>query len=368
MESMLSVVLISGNADVSLAVRAMKNGAVAVLEKPYRDNDLADAVRKSFEQSETLRRSRAELAEQRRRRQSLAPRERKMLDLVVAGVAQKRMARILRVSLRTVNRLCAAVYEKMGVSSAVELARIAASLQGRSVDDGPTAPLGCAMPRGPHSLPSGNDSARAATEAGLDRQQQQDKWMAYDLHDGVAQYLSMTLMHLEHYEQCRAHQAETADVEFQRAKRLLKQSLDELRGLIRGTQEAIRADSLAGALQPMIVEFRDRLEIEFVHDPNPAPLGTWQTSAIYRIVQESLTNAWRHSQSRKVRVELRTHGDGLCVDVKDWGTGFDVDKASQGRLGLSGIRERARSLGGEAIVTSAPGEGTSVSVRIPFVP
>ncbi len=108
-----------------MAVRALKNGAVSVIEKPYRNDDLADAICKAIDRSQRVRQSILELADERQRLESLTPREKQLLDLLVAGVPQKRMARMLKISLRTVNRLCANVYSTMGVTSAAELAGVA---------------------------------------------------------------------------------------------------------------------------------------------------------------------------------------------------------------------------------------------------
>jgi len=87
--------------------------------------------------------------------------------------------------------------------------------------------------------------------------------------------------------------------------------------------------------------------------------------AIYRIVQESLTNLRRHSRSDRARIRLTQRGDQLELEIQDWGVGFDPAAVEPKRLGLRGIRERARLLGGRALVDSAPGKGTRVLVHLP---
>jgi signal transduction histidine kinase len=155
---------------------------------------------------------------------------------------------------------------------------------------------------------------------------------------------------------------------FEEGLQFLRRSLKELRSFICGTQVATAAASIVDALEDVVAQFRDRLDIELIHDPQLVQPESQLIGAIYRMVQESLTNAWRHSQSRKVQIEVRQEDGELCVDVRDWGIGFDVEKVDRGRFGLQGIRERARLFGGEAAVMSAPGEGTCVSLRIPFRP
>ena len=90
-------------------------------------------------------------------------------------------------------------------------------------------------------------------------------------------------------------------------------------------------------------------------------------NAIYRIVQEGLTNACRHSKSPRIRVELVERDGLLQIKVQDWGEGFDPTRVEADRFGLEGIRQRARLLGGSARVESAPGQGTCLTVELPLV-
>lgn len=98
-------------------------------------------------------------------------------------------------------------------------------------------------------------------------------------------------------------------------------------------------------------------------------LDTERSTAIFRIVQESLTNASRHGKASRVVVELDAHDDHCHLAIADDGCGMDTSRASNGRrLGLLGMRERALALGGQLDVTSRPGHGTRVSARIPLRP
>jgi two-component system, NarL family, sensor histidine kinase UhpB len=89
------------------------------------------------------------------------------------------------------------------------------------------------------------------------------------------------------------------------------------------------------------------------------------------MLQEALTNARKHANTSKVRVELKREGkkgEALMALIKDWGMGFQPDKVCYGEqhLGLLGMRERARLLGGTCTIASGPGQGTSVLIRIPL--
>ncbi|MBE0481665.1 MAG: sensor histidine kinase, partial [Dehalococcoidia bacterium] len=89
-------------------------------------------------------------------------------------------------------------------------------------------------------------------------------------------------------------------------------------------------------------------------------------TAAYRIIQEALTNTMRHAGVRKAEIRLWSLRRELCFRVSDRGAGFDPARASVGSTGLSAMRERALLLGGRCIVTSTPGSGTRVEVRLPI--
>jgi RNA polymerase sigma factor (sigma-70 family) len=127
--STLPAILISAYADVRTTVQAMKSGAFAVIEKPYQADELADAIRAAIEADRNAREAEAKRADVRRRLVSLTPRERRAMELVLAGNPNKAIARELDVSQRTVDRVRAAVLKKMGVESAVELTRIVVESQ-----------------------------------------------------------------------------------------------------------------------------------------------------------------------------------------------------------------------------------------------
>jgi signal transduction histidine kinase len=90
-------------------------------------------------------------------------------------------------------------------------------------------------------------------------------------------------------------------------------------------------------------------------------------TALYRIVQEALTNVIRHAQAEHVDVLLERRGDHVVTIVEDDGVGFDTHEVTQsGRLGVFGMHERAEMLDGNLVVESAPGTGTTVFVEVPY--
>jgi signal transduction histidine kinase len=90
-------------------------------------------------------------------------------------------------------------------------------------------------------------------------------------------------------------------------------------------------------------------------------------NALYRIVQEALANACKHSKSKKVTVAMTQEGQDVRLEVRDWGIGFDPGSVEKGHFGLEGIRQRVRLLGGRLKIESTPGSGTLVQVVVPIV-
>lgn len=125
----LPVIIITGFADVHLAVRALKAGAVDFIEKPFSTQVLLDRIEDALEKDRQAREEQAKRAEFSARRATLTPREREVMDLVVAGKPNKAIAADLRLSLKTIEGHRAHVMEKMRVGSLAELVRMAVTLE-----------------------------------------------------------------------------------------------------------------------------------------------------------------------------------------------------------------------------------------------
>ena len=91
-----------------------------------------------------------------------------------------------------------------------------------------------------------------------------------------------------------------------------------------------------------------------------------RATALFRIFQETLTNVARHAKATQVNIRLAKENGNLALEVHDNGLGISEEQLSAGKsLGILGMRERARLLGGEFIIRSVPGGGTTVRARIP---
>ena len=206
--------------------------------------------------------------------------------------------------------------------------------------------------------------ARAASEAGL-------RQLLLDLHDGPMQLLYAALLQLELLQASLGGEGEPVHRATQ-VQALLERAAVELRAVIdQGSAPSAESPDLLSMLREVAarhqVATQTRVQVLVrEHLPDPGPAGK---HALYRVLQESLSNAYRHGRAGQVavRLGLTEHAGGrkLWMSVEDDGCGFDpVQVGEFGETGLLGMSERMRDAGGALAVWSAPGNGTMVRAAL----
>jgi PAS domain S-box-containing protein len=192
-----------------------------------------------------------------------------------------------------------------------------------------------------------------------------------DIHDGLAQQLAAALMQFEAFACLQDKDPEQAAKAHALGVQLVREGHAEARRLIEGLRPPqLREGGIVSAIEDLVRQSNRRSPVKIEFSSNVVELGLapMLENTVFRIVQECVNNACRHSKSKKVKIELTRHDDELRVEVQDWGVGFEVGRIEEGHFGLEGIQERARVFGGRAIIRSRPRHGTDIIVELPLPP
>jgi signal transduction histidine kinase len=210
---------------------------------------------------------------------------------------------------------------------------------------------------------------RQVSEAAV---QEERNRLARDLHDSIKQqifgiHVSAAAVQARWESDPEGARKALADV-----RRSAHEAMVEMQAMLHQLRpEALGTAGLIEALREQCeaLGYRTGAEVALeLGDPIPddrLPPGAQQT--LFRIAQEALTNVARHARAHQVRVRLGCEEEAVRLQVEDDGQGFDPGKQTAG-MGLRNLRERTESLSGHLEVASAPGEGTRISIRVPFAP
>lgn len=187
--------------------------------------------------------------------------------------------------------------------------------------------------------------------------------LAREIHDGLGASLSSLIIQTEYIEQLC--QEPGLKQEIQELKGAAEESIDELRRSLQMMRKDFDlVQSLADYCR--VCGERYKLEVRFARAGAERPVGPEGQLTLFRILQESLTNAAKHAEAHAVEVKLTFDDAAVLLVISDDGKGFDPKQTPKGHYGLLNMRERAGKLDGRVDVESAPGQGTRVALAIPY--
>ncbi|MGW7622491.1 HAMP domain-containing sensor histidine kinase [Streptomyces antimycoticus] len=201
-----------------------------------------------------------------------------------------------------------------------------------------------------------------STARALLAQEAERRRIAQELHDEVGQSMTAILLVLK---RAADDAPEPLREDLQQAQEITRESLDEVRRLVRRLRPGVLDDlGLVSALTSLTQDFATHTGLRVVRrlDSDPPTLDRESELVLYRVAQESLTNAARHADARQVEVSLHRVGDAVVLEIADDGRG--IEAACEG-AGIRGMRERALLAGATLDITSTPGTGTRIRLITP---
>ncbi|KXU83658.1 histidine kinase [Paraburkholderia monticola] len=213
-------------------------------------------------------------------------------------------------------------------------------------------------------------ASEVSTHVQIARENEQ-KRIARELHDDLGQRLTALKMSVALLEANLNKQTATAPLAAQTHE--LQTQIDWMAASLRRIAADLRPPllddlGLAAALDWLVEDFTKRYRVRAsVHlEPAEPEFGEFAATALFRIVQEALTNVARHANARRVRIDLVCDGPIISLDIDDDGVGVALDQPpAKNSFGLVGIRERVRQLRGTVSFISSPGTGFRISIQIP---
>jgi signal transduction histidine kinase len=200
--------------------------------------------------------------------------------------------------------------------------------------------------------------------------EEERKNVAREIHDELGQILTALKIDLSSLNEGSTEEQQLLLEKTKSMSELIDMAIETVKRISAELRPPVLDDlGIAVALEWQAEEFNKRTQIkcEFTSKPQDIVLEPDHSTAIFRIFQEALTNVARHSNASRVKAVLTKETDKIVLTIKDNGKGIEKKQIADPKaFGIIGMRERARFLGGELRVNSAPGKGTSITVSIPL--
>ena len=201
-------------------------------------------------------------------------------------------------------------------------------------------------------------------------QERERKLISCEIHDGVLQQIIVSHMMAQLVETKVAdYNDDDISENLSTLKLTLSEAIDEGRNLIQELRPImVDEQNVVDAIGYLVKEESNRglMHLDFESDGDFDDLSPLLEGNIFRITQEALTNARRHSKAKLVEVNIRQVSNSIWLKISDDGVGFDANCINETSFGLKSIARRAQLFGGEAKIQSCPGEGTHIQVQLPI--
>jgi PAS domain S-box-containing protein len=204
----------------------------------------------------------------------------------------------------------------------------------------------------------------------IEAHEQERTWIARELHDDICQRLALLTIELGRWSQQVPESAVDTSIRFEQARKGLFDISKDVQALSHRLHSSkLEYLGLTTGAKSFCREFSElhKVGVEFNHSDIPTDLSADVSLALFRVMQEALQNALKHSHVNRFEVTLRGEGADIILTVSDRGIGFAQREATTGRgLGLISMRERLQLVNGTLVVESKSGQGTTIRARVPI--
>lgn len=205
----------------------------------------------------------------------------------------------------------------------------------------------------------------------IESQESERRRIARDLHDGPAQTLASMMIRMDLIQRLWDNDVNRIYEEIENIKQMSAESLSDIRRIMFDLKPTlIHEDDFSSTLKDYFRDYETKyhLDIDFVVFGGNKKYDLSLETALFRMVQEAITNVRKHAGVKKILAKMEDNGKTLTLVVKDEGAGFDVEKAAKKSesYGIIGMKERAELLGGKVEIISSPGNGTQVIITVPL--